>query len=149
MKIRSTILILLLCLATGAAFSQKSTSGKPRIFAALPNSIDIAENILLNTFTAIPGETITLSFSDQFGYSGTVLSNEIKYANLQSVIIKSAAYQNSLFQLSKITNTDNSFTYVGRIVNPEAADGFEIKKENNSYRFQKIETEKIIQDCSY
>ena len=92
-------------------------------------------------FTAIPGETISLSFSEEFAYTGTVLSNEIKYNNLQSVIIKSAAYQNSLLQLSKITNTDNSFSYVGRIINPEAADGFELKKENNSYRLQKIETE--------
>ena len=149
MKIRSTILSLLLCLTTAAAFSQKSTSGKPQVFAAYPNSIAVAENILQNMFTAIPGETISLSFSEEFAYTGTVLSNDIKYNNLQSVIIKSAAYQNSLLQLSKITNTDNSFSYVGRIINPEAADGFELKKENNSYRLQKIETEKVLQDCSY
>ncbi|MEO7522865.1 MAG: hypothetical protein ABIT58_02160 [Ferruginibacter sp.] len=65
-------------------------------------------------------------------------------------MIKSPVFGNAVFQLSRITNNDKSFSYSGRIINSEAADGYEIKKDNNdNYRFIKFETKKILQDCSF
>ena len=151
MKTISKILLLLLCCqVTNPVFSQRTDNSKKAIFAAYPNSISLSKNTLQQTFSAIPGETINVAFSDQFIYNGTVMSNEVKYANLQSVIIKSAAFGNALFQLSKITNDDNSIAYVGRIINQDVSDGYEIKRDSNdNYRFQKFQTDKILQDCSY
>ena len=65
-------------------------------------------------------------------------------------MIKSPSFGNAIFQLSKITNEDNSISYAGRIINPDAFDGYEIKKDKeDNYSFKKFETKKILEDCSY
>jgi hypothetical protein len=74
----------------------------------------------------------------------------MKYQNLQSVLIRSEQFENALLQVSKITNNDKSISYVGRIINQNALDGYEIKKDlANNYRLQKFETKSILQDCSH
>jgi hypothetical protein len=144
------LLVLLLSLTYVASFSQKTDAQKPKLFANYPETIDLSKNTLQNTFNATQGQDITVAFSDNFHFQGTVLSNEVKYANLQCVIIQSAAFGNSIFQLSKLTNDDNTITYTGRIINPDAFDGYQVKKDNNNnYTFQKFETKNILQDCSY
>ena len=150
MKTRINLTLLMLFLTAGSVFSQKTSTGKQQFFADYPASIEVSSNILQNAFSAVPGSTVSIPFSNQFIYSGTVLSNEVKYANLQSVIIKSAAFGNALFQISKIINDDKSITYTGRIVHHDALDGYELKKDNNNnYRIQKFETNKVLQDCSF
>ena len=150
MKTRINLTLLMLFLTAGSVFSQKTSTGKQQFFADYPASIEVSSNILQNAFSAVPGSTVSIPFSNQFISSGTVLSNEVKYANLQSVIIKSAAFGNALFQISKIINDDKSITYTGRIVHHDALDGYELKKDNNNhYRIQKFETNKVLQDCSF
>jgi hypothetical protein len=74
----------------------------------------------------------------------------MKYADLQTMVIKSEQYPNTLFQLSKISNKDNSISYVGRIMNNEAMEVYEIKSYlADNYSLQKIDLDKILQDCSY
>jgi hypothetical protein len=141
------LLLVMLSLTTITVSAQKT---KPRLFGQYPEVIDLSKTTLQQTFSAIPGKSINIAFNDQFHFEGIVLSNELKYSNLQSVLIRSAAFGNAIFQVSKLTNADNSISYVGRIINPDAQDGYEIKKDNkDNYRFQKFETDRILQDCSY
>ncbi|MBU9937672.1 MAG: hypothetical protein KTQ13_13540, partial [Ferruginibacter sp.] len=73
----------------------------------------------------------------------------VKYDNLQSAVIKSAAYHNSIFSISRITNKDNTVSYVGRIVNKNYFDGYELKRDAaGNYRLVKMETDRAIPDCS-
>mgnify|MGYP003451515752 CR=1 FL=1 len=45
--------------------------------------------------------------------------------------------------------TDNIVTFSGRIINPGAADGFEIKRESlGSYKLKKTQTDKIFEPCN-
>ncbi|MBS1744185.1 MAG: hypothetical protein JST81_14225 [Bacteroidetes bacterium] len=150
MKTLKTLFSLLLCLTTAVAFSQKSDQGKQKFFASYPESIQLSKNILQNTMNASEGEEVIVSFTSDFRFKGTVISNLKKYDNLQSVMIKSPVFGNAIFQLSRITNPDKSFSYTGRIINPEAADGYEIKKDKyDNYSFVKFETKRILQDCSF
>ena len=150
MKTLKGIFSLLLCLTTAAAFSQKSDQVRPKLFAAYPESIQLSKNILQNTMNSSEGEVVVVAFSDDFHFKGTVISNQKKYDNLQCVMIKSPAFGNAIFQLTRITNNDKTFSYNGRIIHSEAADGYEIKTDkDNNYYFAKFETKNILQDCSF
>lgn len=151
MKTLTTIAFaLLICLTSSAVFAQANDAGKKNLFAAFPSKIEISNNTLQNLFTAMPGEKISIAFDGQFRFTGMVISNELKYQNLQSVLIRSEQFDNALLQVSKITKNDKSISYVGRIIHQNALDGYEIKKDlANNYRLQKFETKSILQDCSY
>ncbi|MEO8770766.1 MAG: hypothetical protein ABI402_11790 [Ferruginibacter sp.] len=150
MKTLKTLFSLLLCLTTAATFAQKSEQARPKVFAGFPEKIQLSKNILQSTINVNEGEEVIVAFSNDFHFKGTVISNLKKYDNLQSVMIKSPAFGNSIFQLSRITNKDNSISYSGRIINPGIADGYEIKKDkDDNYSIVKFETKNILQDCSF
>jgi len=140
---------LLLCLTTAASFSQTLPATKPRIFGNYPNTINCSVSEFSNAFTAAEGQRIILSFSDNFTFSGTIISNVVKYSNLQSITIRSDQSEKTIFQLSKQINDDNSVSYVGRILNPTASDGYKIKRDDaGNYQFEKISAETVLQECN-
>ena len=148
MKHFAAIAIMLLCTFIAATgFSQ--TVSKPKQFSNFPDVINCTEAALGSIFNATPGQNISLSFSDNFSFSGNVVNNVVKYDNLQTAVIKSPAYHNSIFSISKITNKDNTVSYVGRIVNKNYFDGYELKRDAaGNYRLMKTETDRVIPDCS-
>jgi hypothetical protein len=124
-------------------------TNKPKQFSSFPEVINCSEQQLASIFNAAPGQNINLSFSDNFTFSGTVKSNLVKYANLQSAVIVSPDYSNTVFGVSKIINADGSLSYTGRIINKNYFDGFELKKNTaGNYQLKKIETDYVIQDCN-
>jgi len=145
-----TIFTLLICICFASAQAQKSKEVKKSLFTEFPGSIEISKNTLKNTLISKPGQLVSIPFNEKFIFTGKVVSNEMKYADLQTMIIKSEQYPNTLFQLSKILNKDNSVAYVGRIMNNEALEVYEIKSYlADNYSLQKIDLDKILQDCSY
>ena len=139
---------LTFCLMTVAGFSQ--TPSKPAIFANYPDQIDCSPAQFSNAFNFTEGQAITLSFPSNFTISGRVISNEVKYSNLQTMTIQVPDFDNAVFHLSKQINDDNSVTYVGRIMNKNAADGYRIIKDAaGNYKFQKLETAKVLQECNH
>ena len=141
------VLALLLCTTSTMGFSQ--TAAKPKQFNSFPDVINCSEAELSKIFTSSPGLSISLSFSDNFSFAGPVTSNVIKYSNLQTANVKLPTFNNSIFNISRRINKDNSITYVGRIINRDYFDGYELKKDvSGNYKFIKIETDKVIQDCS-
>lgn len=142
-------LLLLLILLSATSYSQSTNTVKPKLFSNFPDKIYCTEAELSKAFTATVNQNISLSFSDNFLFNGAVTSNLVKYTNLQSVVVKSPVFGDAVFSLSKITNADNSVKYIGRIINKKYFDGFELKKDAfNNYQLIKIETDKVIQDCS-
>lgn len=140
----------LLCLTTAAGFSQSQATTKPKIFGAYPNTINCLSSEFSNAFTATEGQHVILTFSDDFKFSGTVITNIVKYSNLQTMTIKSDLSDNTIFHLSKQTNTDNSIAYVGRIMNSNASDGYQIKRDaGGNYKFEKLDAEKVLQECAH
>lgn len=140
--------MLLVYLCTYAAGFAQNTAAKPKMFENQPASIAISENLLQSFFSLNPQQETVLTFSSQFNFPCRVLSNEVKYANLQTVIVKSAMFGNAIFQVSRIVNEDRSISYAGRILNDKAFDGYMIKKlDGGSYQLQKFETDQVLDEC--
>ena len=138
---------LLCTLFATTGFSQ-GTAAKPKQFDTYPRIINCSVAELNRAFATTAGQSINLSFSDNFSFSGSVTDNTIKYSNLQSVLLKSPGFNNSIFSISKRTEADNSVTYVGRIINTNYFDGYELKKnDSGNYQLIKIETDQVIQPC--
>jgi len=141
-------LFVLLLLITLTGFSQNNTS-KPKQFSAFPDVINCSEAELGRIFNSPAGQFVSLSFSDNFIFSGNVASNLVKYTNLQTAVVVSPDYSNSIFSVSKIINTDGSTGYLGRIINKNYFDGFELKRNvAGTYQLVKMETDRVIPDCS-
>jgi hypothetical protein len=148
-KPASYALLLLLSFFTVTGFSQNTNTAKPKQFNNFPAVINCAEAVLNSIFNASPGQNISLSFSDNFLFAGSVTSTLVKYSNLQTAVIKSPALNNSIFSVSKIINKDKSVHYLGRIINKNYCDGYELKKNTaGNYQLIKIEKENVIQVCS-
>jgi len=140
-------LTLLLSFIVTTGFCQNNNP-KPKQFSDFPETINCSEQELTKVFSASPGQTISLAFSNNFTFTGNVTSNLAKYANLQSAVVVSPGYFNTIFSVSKITNNDGSISYVGRIINKNYFDGFELKKNASGiYQLKKVETDRVIQDC--
>ncbi len=124
-------------------------TNKPKQFNNFPGVINCSEQELSKVFTASPGQTISLTFSDNFIFSGIVKTNMAKYANLQSAVIISPDYSNSIFNISKIIKADGSIAYVGHIINKNYFDGFDLKQNAAGiYQLKKTESDRVIQDCN-
>jgi uncharacterized protein YdeI (BOF family) len=148
-SLRQTMLVLLLCLTTAAGYSQATSTQQTKIFANFADEISLSVNTLKDAFNATDGQSVSLQLSSSFNFSGTVISNMVKYHNLRSIVIKSPLFNDAIFHLSQITNEDNTITYVGRIINDKAFDGYQIKRDAaGNYSFQKFETKRLLQDCS-
>ncbi len=139
-------LILSIIVMTG--FSQNNIS-KPKQFNNFPGVINCTETELSKIFSAPAGQFISLAFSDNFIFSGTLTSNIVKYNNLQTAVIVSPDYANTIFSVSKMTGNDGGISYIGRIINKSYFDGFELKKNvTGLYQLVKMETDRVIQDCN-
>ncbi|MCX6293644.1 MAG: hypothetical protein NT127_05045 [Sphingobacteriales bacterium] len=148
--LKQIIFVFLIGLCVTSAQAQKSKDVKKSLFTEFPGSIEISKNTLKNTLVSKPGQLVSIPFNEKFIFTGKVLSNEMKYTDLQTMVIKSEQFPNTLFQLSKILNKDNSISYVGRIINNESLEVYEIKNYlADNYSLQKIDLDKILQDCSY
>ncbi len=138
--------IAMLSLIATSSFAQ-TTQAKQKIFDAFPQTINVANTLLSNATNYTKGSIVTLDLLTGFQFTGTVFYNEKKYDNLQTIMIRSAENPKSVFEISKITKKDNSIAYVGRIMNNDAGDGYELKNNNGTYSLQKFETQKIIEEC--
>lgn len=145
--IRSTLLGLLLTLCCMHASAQ--ATNRPKLFDRFPNHVPLSIQTFNQAFDAREGQEVIVSFSPEFQFSGTVLSNEMKYGNLQTVLIKSPEFQQAIFSISMITGETNTITYTGRIIHPGAEDGYMLKNEAGQYSLSKISTDSVLQDCSY
>ena len=140
---------MLLCLITAAGHSQTLPVSKPAIFSSFPNTISCAVSEFSNAFTAVEGQRVILTFSDNFKFAGTVISNIVKYSNLQSLTIRSEESDKTIFHLSRQVNADNTVSYVGRIMNSTASDGYEIRRDlTGNYKFEKVNAERVLQECN-
>ncbi|MEP7144530.1 MAG: hypothetical protein ABI707_16710 [Ferruginibacter sp.] len=144
-----TMCMVLLTLFAVTGYSQNRQAFRPSLFTGFPAIINCTEAQLSSLFTNAMGQNINLSLASNFTLSGPVTSNLVKYSNLQTIIIKLPAFKNTLFSLSKQTDQNNNNTYVGKILNPLYADGFELKHNGGgNYQLVKINVEKILVNCN-
>lgn len=138
--------MLILLIISNSLFAQTDNLRRSPMFKDIGDRVPAALTELEKAFVAKPGTEVNFKFRN-LAFSGTVISSVKKYENLHSVIIESKSLNNTMLSLSRRINDDKSITYVGRILNQKAADGYElVKNSDGSYTFHKILTEELIQD---
>jgi len=146
--LKQATLVLLFAISSAAAKSQ--VSSKAKMFDAFPESIYCPVDQFTKALNTKEGELIKLTFSDNFSFSGKVMSNIQKFKNLQTVFIKSNDFENTYFQLSKQILEDKSISFVGRIMNNTKADGYKLASDGNgNFKLIKFDSSNMLQDCSY
>ena len=140
--------MLALCLILITSYqinAQVLTSNRQSYFNKYSEKLPAATSELDKAFTVPEGGKVKLDFGD-FTFNGIVTSSIKRYDNLYSVIVKAPGLNNTLLALSKRINDDKTVSYVGRIINENYADGFELRKENSGYAMNKIRTDALIED---
>lgn len=149
MKILSKFLVAVLFFLSCTTTFAQNTDTRPKLYSTLPSVIDIDKLSLDNMLQNNVGAKISMPLSTIFNFKGTVFSNTLKYNNMQTVLLRSDDDKESIFQITKVNTGDNTYTYTGRILNPNVADGYEIKSKNGDYYLQKFETSKIMEPCKF
>jgi hypothetical protein len=118
---------------------------KPKLFNNLPEKMDLKLSAVEPIFDYELGKSVNIQVADNFLFQGMVVSkSDEKNESVKSIVIRSANLQGAVFTLSKTTNTDGSFSYIGRIMSRNNGDAYEIKKENNEYVLQKKNLNELI-----
>jgi hypothetical protein len=141
---------ILLTIATLFAITTQSNAqaGKPSYYANKPAEIAITTTPLQETLQKQVGNTVTIQLSNDFVFNGTVVRSQQRGANVQTVHVKSTEFNGNVLMINKISNADNTKTiFTGRILNADAADGYEIVNEGGSYKMKKFNTADILTDC--
>ncbi len=149
LSVKRTMLLFLLCLTTAAVTAQSTNPPRTAAFSNQAQSIFLSESTLSNAMLFTKGQQATIQLGDSFTFPGEVISNDQVYYNLQTIIVRSAAFNNALLQISRQTNEDKSVDYVAQIFGNKTTDGFQLKKSSDgTYVLQKFETDVILQDCN-
>lgn len=148
LSVKRSMLLYLLCLTTATATAQQSSPPTTPAFANQPSSIELPVSILSNAMLFAKGQQVSISLSKSFMFQGDVISNDQVYHNLQTIIVRSPAFNNALLQISKQTNNDRTVTYAAQIFGNKSSDGFHLKHfSNGNYSLEKFETIAVLQDC--
>ncbi len=146
MKIILKMMALCLILMTSYSLhAQVLTSHRQNYFNKYSERLPAATGELDKAFSTPEGGKVKLNFGD-FAFNGVVTSSIKRYDNLYSVIIKAPGLNNTMLCVSKRINDDKTVSYVGRIINENYADGYELRKENSGYAMNKIRTDALIED---
>lgn len=147
LSLRKTMCMACACIVLSLS-SIAQQAEKPHLFSAFPSTISITENKLQQLFALRANEETVIDFGSNFIFPCKIILTESKYSNMQSIIIRSTAFDNAMLQVTRITNSTNRVSYRGRILNERAADGFEIKwNPEGRYELRKFETDRILEPC--
>jgi hypothetical protein len=145
-------IFIYLCLLLPAIYAipaqaQVKYVNRDATFHQLPSTIDLSDtdlSMMLNTAT---GQQISIKLQNNFVVTGTVTSNEIKYANLQTVVIKLPAFGNALLSISRQSDR-KKYHYVGRMFDAAYASGYVLNKiKSSNYQLVKINAANTLTDC--
>ena len=147
MKLFTKLLLSAIVLIFSNSIKAQVTTAKQNLFDNYSSAISCPKSELEKIFNSAEGTSIKLSFGNNFQFSGIVTSSVRRYNNLQSVSIKSTTTEGLVLGISKRTNDDLSYSYIGRIINHKYADAFELKSDaNGNYYLNKIKTDDLIED---
>ena len=107
---------------------------KALLFNQLPEKISFPAAPLQNIFLAAVNNNISLSLG-KLKIEGIVLAKCAVTPDQLSINIRCSNYQNALLNISRITQTDGSFSYIGRMVSFHHGDVLLLWEEDGQYAF--------------
>lgn len=113
---------------------------KPKLFQNLPDTIALNVAVLNNLFSSEKDQSVSMSMgsksSDQF--EGSILSKATNAdGTTNSVVFRASNFNGACFTITKVINTDKTERYVGRIVNFQYGDLYELQLLNGNYQLIK------------
>lgn len=139
------VMLTLIAYSSPAQTLQKKSS----LFSAYPVSVDCPVQQLNSLFTAANGQPVQLALSEKFILKGTLKNKINKYGKIETLFIQLPSFDNILLSVSRRMDEQKNYVYSAHLFNRNFSDGYELKRgKNNVYRFEKIETEKILPLCN-
>jgi hypothetical protein len=122
---------------------------KPKLFQDLPEKISADVNSLTKLFSSVVGSNITtnLAVDGQFVIEGQVISAVSKYENtIQSIIIRATNFNGARLTISRITNTDRSQSFTGRLLSLQHGDLYELKYQDGHFAWIKRKLHELVNE---
>lgn len=122
---------------------------KPKLFAGLPDQIPVSADHLNNLINSPAGRNtrIALSADEQLAFQGDVVSVASKYNNtIQSVVIRSDSLAGASLTITKITATDGSVKYTGRMISFKHGDVYVLETKDGQLLFVKKNYYEVINE---
>ncbi len=104
-------------------------------------------NALNQLFTKATGDDVQIHLANNFNIIGTVKSSVQKYDNLKTMIVSLTNFPNTVFSISKFSDTYTAEKYVGRIMGNNYNDLFELVLVGGEYKLQKKQYSNVIMVC--
>ena len=140
--LRTAVLCVSITLYSVCSFAQNQPVlvnepdyNKPKLFQNLPDNISISIDKLNSLLDNQAGRGISMNLSDksQFPFEGQIVSVASKYENsIQSVVVRSTNYNGATLTVSRITNTDGTIRYTGRLMSFKHGDLFELQTKDGN-----------------
>ena len=108
---------------------------KATLFNQLPEKNYCSATALQHIFSDSVNSTIAVTLSTSLKVEGIVLAKVAVTPDQLSINIRCTNYQDALLNVSRITEADGSFNYIGRIVSPRHGDVLLLWQENGQYFF--------------
>ena len=123
------------CQSTTALPLNQHPVEKAFLFNQLPEKISCPEIALKNIFSAALNNNLSVALGQQLRIEGIVIAKVPVAPDQLSINIRCTNFQNALLNLSRLTQADGSFTYIGRIVSLQHGDVLLLWEENGQYSF--------------
>jgi len=108
---------------------------KAALFALLPQKISIPASSLQNIFSATLSSNVSILLGTQLKIEGTVIAKCAVSPQQLSINIRCANFQNALLNISRITETNGTVSFIGRIVSLRHGDVLLLWEDNGQYSF--------------
>lgn len=143
-NLRTAALCAVMALSAMGSFAQEKTNAvpinepdynKPKLFAGLPDKVQVSTETLSSLFNTTLGRSASIAISEEshFQFNGEVVSSGTKNPQVQSVVIRSTNFNGATFSVSKATNADGTVSYRGRIISFKHGDFYNLENQNGQY----------------
>lgn len=118
---------------------------KPKLFADLPERMNINITEAETLFGVAVGTMVNKQITGQLRLQGTVVSvSDTQDPSVKSVVIRSSNKGGAVFTFTRLSNPDGSYTYAGRMISMQNGDAYEIIKENGRFILNKTGLHDLI-----
>jgi hypothetical protein len=151
--LKTTALGVLLSLSFTFAHAQlnpavkEAEEHKPRIFSDLPPKISFNIHMLEAVLATEVGTRINLLIAPGFSFQGHVVSkSDASEKRVNTIVIRSTNRSGATLTFTRITNTDGSYSYNGRILSMKHSDALEIVPEKGGFALVKKEFNELLME---
>ncbi len=134
------------CFAQSSAPISEPDYNKPKLFASLPQALNIKVELLAALFSIQEGQSVSIKLGAHV-YSGVVVSrSDASAKEIQSVIVRSTNYAGSALTFTRGVTSTGAFFFKGRILSRTHSDAFELQIQDGAYYFIKKHQLRIMNE---